>query len=140
MLILVADDDRGLVLLLSRHLLKRGFEVVGAYDAMQASNAIMRQPIAAVILDIHMPAGTGYEVLKRMRSNPKSSMIPVIVLTGSVHPEEEEKVKAMGADAFLGKPVDLPKLDSLLAALLSKPAGSAGRGVPAGSGSAPENI
>jgi CheY-like chemotaxis protein len=140
MLILVADDDRGLVLFLSRYLLKRGFQVVGAYDAMQASNAIIRQPIAAVILDIHMPAGTGYEVLRRMRSNPKTSLIPVIVLTGSTAPGEEEKVKAMGADAFLEKPVDLPKLESVLAALLSKPAGSAGRGVSAGSGSAPEKV
>jgi DNA-binding response OmpR family regulator len=140
MTILVADDDRGLVLLLSRHLLKRGFEVVGAYDAMQASYAVVRQPIAAVILDIQMPAGTGYEVLRRMRSNPKSSAIPVVVLTGSICRGEEEKVKAMGADAFLEKPVDLAKLDSVLAALLGMPAGSAGRGVPAGSRSAPEKI
>jgi two-component system cell cycle response regulator len=140
MTILVADDDRGLVLLLSRHLLKRGFEVVGAYDAMQASYAVVRQPIAAVILDIQMPAGTGYEVLKRMRSNPKSTAIPVIVLTGSIDPGEEEKVKEMGADAFLEKPVDLAKLDSLLAALLGMPAGSARREVPASSRSAPEKI
>jgi CheY-like chemotaxis protein len=121
MLILIADDDRGLVLLLSRHLLKRGFEVVAAYDAMQASNATIRQSISAVILDIQMPAGTGYEVLKRIRSNPKSSLIPVIVLTGSIQPGMEQKVKAMGADAFLKKPVDLAQLDTVLAALLGTP-------------------
>jgi DNA-binding response OmpR family regulator len=121
-------------------LLKRGFEVVGAYDAMQASNAVIRQPIEAVILDIQMPAGTGYEVLKRMRSNPKSSLIPVIVLTGSIERGEEQKVKAMGADAFLKKPVNLAQLDSVMAALLGAPASPAGLGVPAGSRSAPEKI
>ena len=138
MTILIADDDRGLVLFLSRHLLKRGFEVAGAYDAMQASVTAMRKPIDAVILDINMPAGTGYEVLKRMRSNPKSSLIPVIVLTGSIQLSEEQKVKAMGADAFLQKPVDLAQLDSVIAALLGVPVDSAQLGVPASGGSTPE--
>jgi DNA-binding response OmpR family regulator len=138
MTILIADDDRGLVLFLSRHLIKRGFEVAGAYDAMQASITAIRQPIDAVILDLNMPAGTGYEVLKRMRANPKSSLVPVIVLTGSIRPGEEEKVKAMGADAFLKKPVDLAQLDSLLAGLLGVPEDSAQSGIPASSQSAPE--
>jgi DNA-binding response OmpR family regulator len=138
MTVLIADDDRGLVLLLSRHLLRRGFEVVGAYDAMQASNTVIRQSIDAVILDIQMPAGTGHEVLKRMRSNPKSSLIPVIVLTGSIEPGEEQKVKAMGADAFLKKPVNLAQLDSVMAALLGMPVASAGLGVPASRPSAPK--
>jgi two-component system cell cycle response regulator len=138
MTILIADDDRGLVLLLSRHLLKRGFEVAGAYDALQASVTAMQKPIDAVILDINMPAGTGYEVLKRMRSNPKSSLIPVIVLTGSIRPGEEQKVIAMGADAFLRKPVDLAQLDSVIAALLGVPVDSAQLGDPAGKRSAPE--
>ena len=138
MTILIADDDRGLVLLLSRHLIKRGFEVTGAYDAMQASNTAMHQPIDAVILDIGMPAGTGYEVLKRMRSNPKGSLIPVIVLTGSIQLSEEQKVKAMGADAFLQKPVDLAQLDSVIARLLGVPVDSAQLGDPASKPSAPE--
>ena len=140
MTILIADDDRGLVLLLSRHLLKRGFEVAGAYDALQASVTAMQKPIDAVILDINMPAGTGYEVLKRMRSNPKSSLIPVIVLTGSIRPGEEQKVIAMGADAFLRKPVDLAQLDSVIAALLGVPVDSAQLGIPASSRSTPEKI
>ena len=138
MTILVADDDRGLVLLLSKHLIKRGFEVAGAYDAMQASVTVMRQPIDAVILDINMPAGTGYEVLKRMRSNPKSSVIPVIVLSGSIQPGEERKVIEMGADAFLSKPVDLAQLDRVMAALLGVPLDSAQSSVPPSSRSSPE--
>jgi len=137
MTILIADDDRSLVLLLSKHLIKRGFEVAGAYDAMQASITAVRQPIDAVILDIHMPAGTGYEVLKRMRSNPKSSLIPVIVLTGSLQPSEEQRVKALGADAFLRKPVDLAQLDALIANLLGVPMDSSQSGAPASGQSPP---
>jgi len=137
MTVLIADDDRSLVLLLSKHLVKRGFEVAGAYDAMQAFVTATRQPIDAVILDINMPAGTGYEVLKRMRSNPKSSLIPVIVLTGSIQPSEEQKVKALGADGFLRKPVDLAQLDALIATLLGVPPDSAQSAAPAGGQSAP---
>jgi DNA-binding response OmpR family regulator len=118
MTILIADDDRALVLLLSKHLMKKGFEVVGAYDAMQASISAMRMPIAAAILDISMPAGTGYEVLKRMKANLKTSLIPVIVLSGTLDPEEESKVMELGADAFLPKPVDFEKLDEALKRVL----------------------
>ena len=137
MTILVADDDRSHVLLLSKHLIKKGFEVAGAYDAMQAFITATRQRIDAVILDIHMPAGTGYEVLKRMRSNTRSSLIPVIVLTGSLQPSEEQKVKALGADGFLRKPVDLAQLDALIATLLGVPPDSAQSGAPASGQSAP---
>jgi DNA-binding response OmpR family regulator len=138
MKILIADDDRGLVLFLSRHLIRKGFEVLGAYDAMQASVTVIRQSVDAVILDIQMPAGTGCEVLKRMRANPKSSVVPVIVLSGSIQPGMEQKVKAMGADAFLKKPVDLAELDSVIATLLGTPLDSAALGVAAGSRAAPE--
>jgi len=131
MTILIADDDRGLVLLLSKHLIKKGFEVAGAYDAMQAFVTAIRQHIDAMILDIHMPAGTGYEVLKRLRSNVKSSLIPVIVLTGSLQPSEEQRVRALGADAFLRKPVDLAQLDAAIATLLGVPGDSAPSGAPA---------
>lgn len=119
MTILIADDDRALVLLLSKHLMRKGYEVVGAYDAMQASISAMRAPVAAAILDISMPAGTGYEVLKRMKANLKTSLIPVIVLSGSIHPEEEGKVMDLGADAFLRKPVDFEQLDDTLKRLLA---------------------
>jgi len=78
-----------------------------------------------------MPAGTGYEVLKRLRSNVKSSLIPVIVLTGSLQPSEEQRVRALGADAFLRKPVDLAQLDAAIATLLGVPGDSAPSGAPA---------
>ena len=133
MTVLIADDDRVLVLLLSKHLMKKGFEVAGAYDAMQAFSVVMRKPINVVILDINMPAGTGYEVLKRMRASLKTSLIPVIVVSGSIRPDEEEKVRALGADAFLKKPVDLGQLDSALAQVLGLSADSAQTGTPVGS-------
>lgn len=139
MTVLIADDDRVLVLLLSKHLMKKGFEVAGAYDAMQAFSVVMKRPINVVILDINMPAGTGYEVLKRMRASLKTSLIPVIVVSGSIRPDEEEKVRTLGADAFLKKPVDLGQLDSALAQLLGLPADSAQTGTLAGSIPLPPN-
>ena len=132
MTVLIADDDRVLVLLLSKHLMKRGFDVVGAYDAMHAFTTVMKKPVNAVILDINMPAGTGYEVLRRMRNSLKTSLIPVIVVSGSIRPDEEEKVRTMGADAFLKKPVDLAQLDSVLAGLLGTSKDAGQMAIPAG--------
>lgn len=133
MTVLIADDDRVLVLLLSKHLMKKGFDVAGAYDAMQAFSVVMKKPVNVVILDINMPAGTGYEVLKRMRASLKTSLIPVIVVSGSIRPDEEEKVRTLGADAFLKKPVDLGQLDSALEQLLGFSADSTRTGTPAAS-------
>ena len=87
---------------------------------MQASITAMRAPVATVILDISMPAGTGYEVLKRMRANLKTSLIPIIVLSGSIRPEDEVKVRELGADTVLSKPVNFEELDNTLFRLLGE--------------------
>ena len=132
MTILIADDDRVQVLLLSKHLMKKGIEVAGAYDAMQAFSTVMKKPFDAVLLDINMPAGTGYEVLRRMRASLRTSLIPVVVISGSIRADEEEKVRALGADGFLKKPVDLEQLDRVLAGLLGAPEAPGQAGMPAG--------
>jgi CheY-like chemotaxis protein len=118
MRILVADDDRVLVQMLSARLRARGFEVVAAYDAMQAWMAVQRQPIDAIVLDIQMPGGTGMEVLPKLKAFSKTSLIPVVVLSGSIDPAEVQTVKDLGADAFLPKPPDVDSLCETLGHLV----------------------
>ena len=117
-MILVADDDRVLAQLLSSRLSKANYSVVVSYDAMHAFMVAMRLAPAAVILDINMPGGTGFEVLKRLKSSTKTSLIPVIVLSGSVDPADVQNVINMGADEFLGKPPDFERLEGALIRLL----------------------
>lgn len=107
MRILVADDDRVHVHLVTSRLRAKGFDIMIAFDAMQAWMAATRSPIDAVVLDIQMPGGTGLEVLRKLKSSTRTCMLPVIVLRGSIDPQAIEEVKALGADAYLPKPVEI---------------------------------
>ena len=128
MRILIADDDRVLVHMLSARLRARGLETVAAFDAMQTWMAIQRQPIDAIVLDIQMPGGTGMEVLRKLKSFSKTSLIPVVVLSGSIGPNEVQTVKDLGADEFLPKPPDVDLLCETLSHLIGRPPGASAGG------------
>lgn len=119
MRILVADDDRIVVTPIAGLLRSKRHEVVPVFDAMQAIMFAMRAPAPdVIILDINMPGGTGVEAIKRLRSSLNTALIPIIVLSGTTDPQMPEKVKAMGANAFLSKPVDPAALFAALANVL----------------------
>lgn len=122
MRILVVDDDRVIVHLLSSRLRAKGLEIVPAYDAMQTWMAVIKGGIDAVVLDIQMPGGTGIEVLRELKSFTKTSMVPVIVLSGSINPAQVKQVKDLGADEYFPKPPDAEQLYECLARLLRSPA------------------
>ena len=121
MTILIADDDRVLVHWLSSHLKARGFNVTVAFDAMQAWMVAVRTPPAAIILDINMPSGRGFEVLRKLKASAKTSQVPVVVLSGSIDWQGAETVRDLGAEEFLPKPVELDLLDGTLPRLLGRP-------------------
>lgn len=68
----------------------------------------------AVVLDIHMPGGTGLQALRQLRASSKTAMIPVIILSGTANEDERAEVEALGVTASLYKPVDP---DALVGAL-----------------------
>ena len=117
--VLIAEDDRVLSQLLSVRLRKIGFEVVVAFDAMQAFMVALRMAPAAILLDINMPGGTGMQVLKKLKNSTKTSHIPVIVLSGSVHPDVGELAKQLGAEEFFSKPADFELVQALLERLVA---------------------
>jgi len=121
MLILLADDDPVQTLLLTSRLKQKGYKVDSAINAVQAWMAASRRPPDAVILDIQMPNGSGYAVLKQMKSFSKTMQVPVIVLSGSIDSSDKVKLKELGADEFLSKPVDLAQLFGILSRLLQQP-------------------
>ena len=72
---------------------------------MQAFMFAMRPPPPdVIILDVNMPGGTGIEAIKRIRASLNTALIPVIILSGATDPQIPEKMKSLGADAFLSKP------------------------------------
>ena len=122
--ILVADDDKVHVHLLTSLLKKRGFGVTIAYDGLQAWSTALRSNPDAIMLDIHMPAGTGFEVLRKLKTSTKTSQIPVIVVSGSVSPDEVEVIESLGADRFVRKPADFDQLFELLREVLNATRGA----------------
>ncbi|MBZ5670194.1 MAG: response regulator [Acidobacteriia bacterium] len=120
MKILIADDDPAYVRLVASRLTAKGIEVVTAYDATHAwMTTVLSQP-DAIIMDTNMPAG-GHEFLKSLRMMAKTAHIPVVVVTGSISPEEKSKVMSSGADEFLPKPADFDQLYTALRRLLGTP-------------------
>ena len=114
MRVLLAADDRVITHLLPTTLRRHGVEVVVAHDAMQALMSAVRSPPDAIVLDVHMPGGTGIEALRKLKASSKTSAIPVIVISASGTSETPDQVKALGADAFLLKPIDPDALYEVL--------------------------
>ena len=105
-------------MMLSTRLKEKGFKVDVAYDAIQAWMSAIKTLPDAIILDIQMPGGTGFAVLKQLKASSKTCQIPVVVLSGSIDPNAASGVKDLGADKFLSKPVDLDLLVRTLSLLI----------------------
>lgn len=118
---LVADDDKTVVALLSEFLRKNNFHVVPAFDSMQAMVGVRQAKPKAVILDIGMPGGSGMDVLKKLKTMNTTSQIPVLILTGNTDPKVRQQAIELGADTFLSKPPNLPEILSALNAALGRP-------------------
>jgi DNA-binding response OmpR family regulator len=116
--ILVADDSRFQVALLTKALQEKGFEVVVAQDAMQAGMVALRTAPDAIVLDINMPGGSGIDVLKRLKRSTKTQRIPVVVVSGSGDSDIRQIALDLGVADFLTKPVDLDQLCRTLSSLM----------------------
>lgn len=118
--ILIADDDQVTVRILTAQLKAQGFNVIVAFDAMQAWMRALDSLPTAILLDITMPGGTGLEVLEKLKTSAKTNPIPVIVVSASTDPQLPKTVKELGADDFLSKPIDFERLQQTLRRVLGK--------------------
>jgi adenylate cyclase len=114
--ILVVDDTPTNVRLLQA-LLGSEHDVTGCPDGETALATAFASPPDLVLLDVRMPGMNGYEVCRRLRENPATAMVPVVMITAS---GDEEKVRGIdaGADDFLLRPFDQPVLLARIRSLL----------------------
>lgn len=115
--ILVCDDEADLREMLQEYLQKRGFEVRMAGDAESLRSEIERHVPDLIILDINMPGEDGLSALRRLRSE---SEVPVVMLTAAGETIDKIVGLEMGADDYLGKPVDLRELEARVKAVLRR--------------------
>ncbi|MCH7562479.1 MAG: response regulator [Gemmatimonadetes bacterium] len=119
--ILVVDDDPGGRMLMRTVLEKNGFSVSEADDGTTALPLLqLADDIDAVLLDLMMTSMDGLEVLNRVRKGRKTAGLPVVILTASKDPEDEQRLLRAGADDYLHKPVDPHQLVHRMKAVLKR--------------------
>lgn len=116
--ILVVDDIPANVKVLEARLIAEYFEVLTAGDGFQALSICDRTQVDLILLDIMMPGMDGFEVCERLKANPKTTHIPVVMVTALDQPSDRVRGLKAGADDFLTKPVNDLQLVSRVKSLL----------------------
>jgi two-component system, cell cycle response regulator len=104
--ILVVDDILANVKLLEARLSAEYFEVLTAYSGREALEVLATRPVDVVLLDVMMPGMDGFEVCRRIKSDPKTTHVPVIMVSALDQTSDKIQGLKAGADDFLTKPVD----------------------------------
>src|SRR5713101_7893522 len=117
--ILVVDDDATNRELLQECLAAEGLEVVTAPDGRSSLEAFARLKPDLVLLDVNMPFLDGFDVCRRLKSNPETRLTPVLLVTALSATEDRVRGIKVGADGFLSKPVDHSELLAHVRSLLS---------------------
>jgi len=119
--ILLADDDAMLRYLATSILEAGGYRVVQVRDGVDALEVIATgQDVSLLVTDLHMPNMNGEELVTRLRSRANTSLLPMIVLTGSDEYETEARLMDAGADDYIRKPIDPPRFLARVKAALRR--------------------
>lgn len=102
--ILLAEDEPNIVESLRFLLNRAGFEVDVRDNGRSALEAAQSDPPTVMILDVMLPEMDGFEILSRLRANPGTHDLPILMLTAKGQREDRERALAKGANRFISKP------------------------------------
>src|SRR5215207_5695946 len=118
--ILVVDDDLDSLKLIGLMLQRNGYEVIAANAGNQALARATSDHPDLIILDVMMPDMNGYEVSRRLRKNPNTQNIPIIMFTAKTLIDDKVAGFEAGADDYLTKPTHPAELASRVKAILAR--------------------
>jgi DNA-binding response OmpR family regulator len=117
--ILVVDDDPGVVRVVEINLTQEGYQVRTAADGEEALASIAAARPDLVVMDVMMPRLDGFEALKRLKGDPATAGIPIIMLTARAQDEDIFEGYGTGAQWYLPKPFDPLELRQVVRHLLN---------------------
>ena len=118
-LILCADDDPDILALVALRLERAGYRVVQAHDGESALSLARELRPSVTVLDVMMPRLTGTEVLSKLRADPVTRGLSVILISARAQQSEVQQGLDAGADAYLAKPFQAAELLELVGRLLA---------------------
>ena len=116
--ILLVEDNPENRDMLSRRLIRRGYQVVFAHDGVQAIEQSRATKPALILMDLSLPVMDGWEATRAIKADPSTAHIPVIALTAHAMVGDREKALAAGADDYDTKPIELERLIGKMVGLL----------------------
>jgi CheY-like chemotaxis protein len=121
--ILLVEDNEMNRDMLSRRLIRNGYDVVVAVNGAEGVAMASSEGPDIILMDMSLPILDGWEATRRVKSALETASIPVIALTAHAMEEDKEKALAAGCDDFDTKPVELPRLLEKIQSLLNASAG-----------------
>ena len=104
MRVMIVEDEPNIVESLSFVFSREGWQVAAALDGDSAIERLLSEPPDVLVLDVMIPPHSGFEVLKRVRSEASLKKLPVLVLTAKGQEQDRHTALRLGADAFVTKP------------------------------------
>jgi CheY-like chemotaxis protein len=112
--ILIVDDNDDIITTYRVVLDRMGYEVAVVRDGLEVLSVIEETRPDLVLLDVLLPGLSGSEVCRSLKETAKTSDIPVVAITASVSSDTRKRMKEVGADAFLLKPIDVSDLNRVI--------------------------
>ena len=118
--IMLVEDNPAIRNILTRRLLKRGYEVVCAGDGAAACVLVLSERPDLILLDMHLPVLDGWEAARQLKTAEATRTIPIIALTADAMAGDREKALQAGCNDYEIKPVDLNRLLGKIEDLLQR--------------------
>jgi two-component system, cell cycle response regulator DivK len=118
--ILLVEDNEMNRDMLSRRLIRKGYEVVMALDGLQAVEMAASEQPDVILMDMSLPGLDGWEATRQIKAAAPTRTIPVIALTAHAMSGDREKALEAGCDDYDTKPIDLPRLLEKVTAALDR--------------------